>query len=150
MSMINAGFADIDFSYLEDKYGVPVFVDNNANAAVVGCYVSQDEHENIALHRRPTGYAVGGQGLIVDGRLVSGSHGLAGELGYFVRYLGLREEMRERAWTSEGASMPCASTPFAKPRLQGRQPLRSAEGISLDTSAFPTRGNAFFCHPVPR
>lgn len=50
----------------------------------------------------------------------------------------------------EGASMPCASTPFAKPRLQGRQPLRSAEGISLDTSAFPTRGNAFFCHPVPR
>ena len=28
MSMINAGFADIDFSYLEDKYGVPVFVDN--------------------------------------------------------------------------------------------------------------------------
>lgn len=109
VSMINAGFADMDFSYLEDKYGVPVFVDNNANAAVVGCYVSQDEYENMALHRQPTGYAVGGQGLIVDGRLVSGSHGLAGELGYFVRYLGLRDEMREKAWTSEGMRSLVAS-----------------------------------------
>lgn len=58
---------------------------------------------------------MGGQSLIIDGRLVRGSHGLAGELGFLVRMLtrmdgaynvggkrSLADELRERAWTSEG------------------------------------------------
>jgi len=77
-------------------------VDNNANAAAAGCYVSQDEFENVALHRQPTGYCVGGEGLIVDGRLVRGNHGLAGEFGYLMGKLGLRDKLLNKGWTTEG------------------------------------------------
>ncbi len=91
-----------DFAKLSEGLGVPIFVDNNANAAAVGCYVSQDEFENVALHRQPTGYCVGGEGLVVDGRLVRGNHGLAGELGYLVSKLGARDKLRKKGWTSEG------------------------------------------------
>lgn len=91
-----------DFSKLTERLGVPIFVDNNANAAAVGCYVSQDVYEHILLQRQPTGYFVGGQGLVVDGRLVRGNHGLAGELGYLVRMLNLTDKLCNMAWTSEG------------------------------------------------
>lgn len=100
--MVSVDFGMPDFSKYEASLGVRFFVDNNANAAAAGCYVSQDEYENLLLQRQPTGYSVGGQGLIIDGRLVRGNHGLAGELGYFVRTLGRTEEFREKAWTSEG------------------------------------------------
>ena len=44
-----------DLAKIADKLGVPVFVDNNANAAAAGCYVSQDAYENLLLQRQPTG-----------------------------------------------------------------------------------------------
>lgn len=91
-----------DFGDLGPLLGVPVFLDNNANAAVAGCYVSQEEHESLLVHSHPTGYPNGGQGLVVDGQLVLGSHGLAGELGFLTRMLGVREHMRDLAWTPEG------------------------------------------------
>lgn len=100
--MVSADMGTPDFAKYEESLGVRFFVDNNANAAAAGCYVSQDEYENLLLQRQPTGYSVGGQGLIVDGRLVRGYRGLAGELGYFVQMLDRREEFRQKAWTSEG------------------------------------------------
>lgn len=103
VSMIRDNVERFDLrSALEERFGVPVFVDNNANAAAVGCYVSQDSYESIALHRQPTGYNVGGQGAVIDGRLVKGAHGLEGELGYLVRYLDKYENSHDRAWTAEG------------------------------------------------
>ena len=101
--MISIDLGTPDFARLSESLGVPIFVDNNANAAAVGCYVSQDQFENIALHRQPTGYCVGGQGLIVDGRLVRGHHGLAGEQGFLVGRLGLMDRLRKKGWTTEGA-----------------------------------------------
>ncbi|MDO4798879.1 MAG: ROK family protein, partial [Coriobacteriales bacterium] len=101
--MVSVDFGTPDFARLSDALGVPIFVENNANAAAVGCYVSQEQHENIALHRQPTGYCVGGQGLIVDGRLVRGNHGLAGEQGYLVQKLGGPDRLRKKGWTTEGA-----------------------------------------------
>lgn len=101
--MVSVDIGTPDFARLSESLGVPIFVENNANAAAAGCYVSQDRHENIALHRQPTGYCVGGQGLIVDGRLVRGSHGLAGEQGYLVQKLGGRDKLRKKGWTTEGA-----------------------------------------------
>ena len=100
--MVSIDLGMPDFAKMSAKLGVPIFVDNNANAAAVGCYVSQDSYEHILLQRQPTGYAVGGQGLVIDGRLVRGNHGLAGELGYLVRMLSHHDQMREMAWTSEG------------------------------------------------
>ena len=102
VQMIREDFAPYDFGALADKLGVSVFIDNNANAAAVGCYVSQDRYENVALHRQPTGYTVGGQGLVLDGRLVRGTHGLVGEMGFLMRQMGLHGELLKKAWTSEG------------------------------------------------
>lgn len=100
--MVTLDLKSADFARLSKTLGVPIFVDNNANAAAAGCYVSQDRYESILLQRQPTGYRVGGQGLIVDGRLVRGAHGLAGELGYLLRMLGVDERLDKLAWTSEG------------------------------------------------
>lgn len=102
--MVSLDMAATDFARLSEALGVPIFVDNNANAAAAGCYISQDGYESILLQRQPTGYGVGGQGLIVDGRLVRGAHGLAGELGYLFRMFGeeTHQRLRKMAWTSEG------------------------------------------------
>ena len=88
---------------LSEKYGTKIFVDNNANAAAVGCYVSQDEYDSVILHTQQTGYLVGGQGIVVDGHLVKGRRNFAGELGPLFR--GLREGVgydEQLAWTPEG------------------------------------------------
>ena len=66
---------------LAKRYGTKVFVDNNANAAAVGCYVSQDEYDSVVLHTQQTGYPIGGQGIVVDGHLLKGRKNYAGELG---------------------------------------------------------------------
>jgi glucokinase len=69
-------------AYLETRFGVPVVVENDANAAAVG------EHragagvgvDNLVL--LTIGTAVGG-GLIVNGSLCRGFTGAAGEVGHF-------------------------------------------------------------------
>ena len=70
---------------LSERYGTKVFVDNNANAAAVGCYVSQNTYDSVVLHTQQTGYTVGGQGIVVDGHLVKGRRNFAGELGPLFR-----------------------------------------------------------------
>ncbi len=88
--------------HLEEALEVPVFVENNANAAAVGCYVTQDDYETIVLHTQRTGALVGGQGTIVNGRLVRGRLGGAGELGYVARRLDMWDNVRELCWSPEG------------------------------------------------
>ena len=69
-------------AFLEDRFGVPVVVENDANSAAVG------EHRagagvgvaNLVLLTIGTG--VGG-GLILNGALHRGASGVAGELGHF-------------------------------------------------------------------
>ena len=102
--MVSVDLGMPDFAKMAKGLGVPIFVDNNANAAAVGCYVSQDSCENLLLQRQPTGFSIGGQGLVIDGRLVRGNHGLAGELGYITSMFDqqVKEQMRKMAWTTEG------------------------------------------------
>ena len=87
---------------LEERFGVPVFVENNANAAAVGCYVAEDDYESIMLYTQRTGHPVPGQGTIVNGQLVRGRHGAAGEMGFIARYFSTWEAREDLAWTSEG------------------------------------------------
>ena len=97
---------------LADKFGITVFVDNNANAAAVGCYVSQDTYDSVVLHTQQVGYLVGGQGIVVNGHLVRGRAGKAGELGplnerlFFEGGLHLEDhEPKDRSFRQiEGAS----------------------------------------------
>lgn len=66
---------------LSEKFGLRVFVDNNANAGAVGCYVSQDTYDSVTLHTQQVGMLIGGQGTVCNGHLLRGRRGMAGELG---------------------------------------------------------------------
>lgn len=78
------GEGDLDLtSYFNERYDVPVYFCNNSNAAALGWYKSQSEFQNITFHSQPTGWAIGGQGHVVNGHLVEGAHGIAGEVRFF-------------------------------------------------------------------
>lgn len=90
---------------LAERYGTKVFVDNNANAAAVGCYVSQTDYDTVVLHTQQTGFTVGGQGLVVDGHLAKGRRNFAGELGPLFHVLNDHPDNKhdwEQPYTSEG------------------------------------------------
>lgn len=67
----------------EEVFGIPVRVTNDANAAAVGemTYGVARGMKNFIMITLGTGV---GSGIVVDGRVVYGSDGFAGELGHFV------------------------------------------------------------------
>ncbi len=85
-----------------DRYKVKVFVENNARAAAVGCYVSQNDYDSLVLHTQQTGFPVGGQGIVIDGHLSKGRKSYSGEIGPLVSsQFGLERDL-ESCWTPEG------------------------------------------------
>jgi len=72
---------------LEKELGLPIFVENDANAAILGIY----ETELSAKPRHVIGIFLGtgiGGGIILDGKLYSGFNGTAGEIGHMVIEVG--------------------------------------------------------------
>jgi glucokinase len=72
---------------LEKELGLPVFVENDANAAMLGIY----ETELASKPRHVVGIFMGtgiGGGLIIDGKLFSGFNGTAGEIGHMILQVG--------------------------------------------------------------
>lgn len=67
----------------EEVFGIPVRVTNDANAAAMGemTYGVARGMKNFIMITLGTGV---GSGIVVDGRVVYGSDGFAGELGHFV------------------------------------------------------------------
>jgi predicted NBD/HSP70 family sugar kinase len=65
-------------AYLAERFGVPVRVENNTRYTALG-ETAADDTRNVVYLRVDEG--VGG-GVVVDGSLVSGSWGTAGELGH--------------------------------------------------------------------
>ncbi|MEE8808058.1 MAG: ROK family protein [Lactimicrobium sp.] len=70
--------------FFRDRYHQPVYFYNNVNAAALGWYSAQNEYENIVFHSQPYGWRMGGEGIIVNGHLVTGAHSAAGEVKYIV------------------------------------------------------------------
>ena len=68
---------------LSERLGVPVTIDNDANAAAWGerCAGAGENADHLLMVTLGTG--VGG-GLVLDGQLYRGAHGMAGEIGHFV------------------------------------------------------------------
>lgn len=68
---------------IQDLLGVPAVITNDANAAAVGemRFGSGQGMKNFVLITLGTGL---GSGIVVDGKLVHGRHGLAGEMGHIV------------------------------------------------------------------
>ncbi len=94
------GFAGAEIEKpLVKKFGVTVFVDNNANAGAVGCYVSQSSYDSVTLHTQQVGTLVGGQGTICNGHLLRGRRGMAGELAA----LNWRVRVKDRDYLPEMA-----------------------------------------------
>jgi glucokinase len=71
---------------LEEKFKVPVQVLNDANAAVLGEHFMGEAQGVDDVIMVTLGTGVGG-GIICGGALLSGSRGIAGELGHFPIYL---------------------------------------------------------------
>ncbi len=67
---------------------VPVLVENDANSAALGEYYKADNAKNFVFITLGTG--VGG-GVVIDGKLFTGTNGAAGELGHVVTHAGGRK-----------------------------------------------------------
>ena len=81
-------YGDVDLNlqeFLEKKYGVPVVITNNVNAAVLGYYAQQDKYENILFFSRPRNFLASGLGLVINGRMIPGAHSIAGEIKFLTR-----------------------------------------------------------------
>lgn len=79
-----AVFQDTKLScYIENKFKKPVFVENDVNAAVVGyCYNHLEQKDKCVIGLYfPSKYAPGA-GIYINGRLVKGCKGLAGEIKF--------------------------------------------------------------------
>lgn len=92
---VNLGFYDVPIkAYLEKKINIPVFVENDANAAAYGEFIAGSGQEfgkfPIATDKPLTdliSITIGtgiGAGIILDGKIFRGSNGFAGELGHTV------------------------------------------------------------------
>ena len=82
---INAPVRDYLQKNLKD---VPVLVENDANSAALGEYYKAENAKNFVFITLGTG--VGG-GVVIDGKLFTGTNGAAGELGHVVTHAGGRK-----------------------------------------------------------
>ncbi len=89
--------------YVEKKTGIRTIVGNDANCAAYGEYLyGQTDTENFVMITIGTG--VGG-GIIINGKLFTGSSGLAGEIGHIVtRHAGLKCSCGKRGCFEQYAS----------------------------------------------
>ncbi len=74
--------------YLTKEFDVPVLVENDANSAALGEFYAAEDARNFIFITLGTG--VGG-GIVIDGKLYTGSNGVGGELGHIVTHAGGRK-----------------------------------------------------------
>ena len=84
--------------YLNKRYNVPVILCNNANAAALGWHEAHPEYQNVTFYSQATGWAMGGQGHVVDGKLVEGAHGNAGEIRLIVNRFSVSHPLKYNAF----------------------------------------------------
>lgn len=89
--------------------GTTVYVDNNATAAAVGCYVTQDTYENVVFHAQAIGIFEGTQGYVIQGKPLVGRGGRSGHLGCLARRFKLDMDLEEAAWRVNGMRQLVAS-----------------------------------------
>ncbi len=81
---MNLPWQSVPFAQLmTDRFGIPCKITNDANAAAMGemTYGATRGMKNFIMITLGTGV---GSGIVVDGKIVYGSDGFAGELGHFV------------------------------------------------------------------
>lgn len=99
------GVTDGDYDlgdHITERFGIRTSVDNNCNAAAVGCYVGQDRYESVMFYRHEFGHIAGGLGTVIDGTLLKGRHNLAGEPKYYESLFAYDPSYEEMLWSDEG------------------------------------------------
>lgn len=87
---------------LGDVLGLPVFVDNNATAAAAGCYVSQNEWDDLVFHAQAIGDAACDEGYVLGGKTRIGRKGFAGAMRHLANRFSLSMGLDEAAWRYDG------------------------------------------------
>ena len=132
---------------LSERYGTKVFVDNNANAAAVGCYMSQDKYDTVVLHTQQTGYTIGGQGIVIDGHLAKGRKNFAGELGPLFHAFNGHPDFDhdwDESWTVEGMRKLVVPMLIADISLVSPDAIYVAVDLLDDTDALRAEISASF------
>lgn len=79
---VNIGWGDVPVEEsLKDKTGFPVKAGNDANVAALGELWQGGGKGNNSLIMVTLGTGVGG-GIVIDGKIITGTHGAAGEIGH--------------------------------------------------------------------
>ncbi len=68
--------------YIEEKFNIPVIIENDVNAAILGYYSLNEEIINENLVGIYLGSNGPGSGILVNGTLIRGFSGFAGEIGF--------------------------------------------------------------------
>ena len=88
---VNLGFNNVPLTkYLSDKLGIPVILENDANAAAYGEFKAGKAKNTDNFVALTIGTGIG-SGVVLDGKIYRGANGIAGELGHSVIKLGGRQ-----------------------------------------------------------
>ena len=91
IAAVNLGFENVPLTkYLSEKLGVPVILENDANAAAFGEYKAGKAKNTTNFVALTIGTGIG-SGVVLDGKIYRGNNGIAGELGHSVIKLGGRQ-----------------------------------------------------------
>lgn len=91
VNAVNLGFKDVPVSeYLSQKLGIPVILENDANAAAFGEFKAGKAKNTKNFVALTIGTGIG-SGVVLDGKIFRGTNGIAGELGHTVIQLGGRQ-----------------------------------------------------------
>jgi len=122
----NLGLAEYPLgSVLSSEFGAPVVLENDVRLAAVGTYDYLRQHETInhlAYMGIGTGVSVG---LVLNGTLYRGAHGMAGEIGHLV--------IADNGVTCNCGQVGCLETVIAGPAI-----ARQAAEAGLDSTSTMT------------
>ncbi len=77
-------------AFLENKYHIPVILQNNTQSGVIGFQSQNRNYKNVAFYSQGFAARFGGVGIMINGQVVKGAHDIAGELAYVLsRVYGL-------------------------------------------------------------
>jgi cellobiose-specific phosphotransferase system component IIB len=87
---------------LYDKYHIPTVISNSANMGALGFAKAHPEYKNLTFISQPIGFVHGGQGNVVDGKILEGKKGLSGESKFFIKRMQFSDSPNKLCWTEAG------------------------------------------------
>ena len=76
--------------YFENRYNIPVVLQNNTQSGVVGFQSQNANYKNLVFYSQGFAARFGGVGTMINGQVIKGAHNIAGEIKYVLnRFYGL-------------------------------------------------------------